>query len=124
MGVIIRRWAPDTENDTQAYIRSVCELTGLKSIDHFSRPSNGIDYKRLELLVRAMTTMECGIPYNEVDVEDIRTGFDMAFPDVRHVKRRKLGSNEPVDVGISILPEMKGTTYAYLEEYLDEYSEW
>ena len=94
-------------------------MSGLEGNEHFSQPSNGIDYKRLELLMRAMTTMECGIPYNEVDVEAIRMGFDMAFPDVRHVKRRKLGSNKPVDMGISILPEMQGTVNAYLDEYSD-----
>ena len=116
---IITRWAPPTENDTDAYIRSVLAMSGLGGNEHFSQPSNGIDYKRLELLMRAMTTMECGIPYNEVDVEAIRMGFDMAFPDVRHVKRRKLGSNKPVDMGISILPEMQGTVNAYLDEYSD-----
>ena len=120
VGLIIRRWAPDTENDTDAYIRSVCELTGLKSIDHFSRPSNGIDYKRLELLIRAMTTIECGIPYDEVDVEAIRMGFDMAFANTRQAKKKKFGDNEPVDMGISILPEMQGT----VNTYLDEYSDW
>ena len=116
---IITRWAPPTENDTDAYIRSVLAMSGLEGNEHFSQPSNGMDYKRLELLMRAMTTMECGIPYNEVDVEAIRMGFDMAFPDVRHVKRRKLGSNKPVDMGISILPEMQGTVNAYLDEYSD-----
>ncbi len=30
VGLIINRWAPDTENNTEAYIASVCVLTGFK----------------------------------------------------------------------------------------------
>ena len=116
---IITRWAPPAENDTEAYIRSVLDMTGLKANDHFSRPSTGIDYKRLELLVRAMTTMECGIPYNEVDTEAIRMGYDMAFSRAPHVRKKKCGNDEPLDVNISILPEMKGAAYTYLDEYSD-----
>ena len=117
---IITRWAPPTENDTDAYIRSVLAMSGLEGNEHFSQPSNGIDYKRLELLIRAMTTIECGIPYDEVDVEAIRMGFDMAFANTRQAKKKKFGDNEPLDMGISILPEMQGT----VNTYLDEYSEW
>jgi hypothetical protein len=116
---IITRWAPPTENDTEAYIRSVREMTGLKPDDHFSRPSTGIDYKRLALLMRAMTTMECGIPYSKVDMVAISMGFDMAFSRSRYVRKKKCGNPEPVDVNISILPEMKGAAYTYWDEYSD-----
>ena len=47
-------------------------------------------------------------------------GFDMAFANTRQAKKKKFGDNEPVDMGISILPEMQGT----VNTYLDEYSDW
>ena len=78
---IIARWAPPTENDTQTYIRTVLRLTGLGGNEHLPQPSRGVDTDRLERLVAAMTTMECGIPYKEVDVEAIREGYRLAFPD-------------------------------------------
>ena len=77
---IIARWAPPTENDTQAYIRTVLKLTSLGGKEHLPQPSRGVDTERLERLIRAMTTMECGIPYKEVDTESIRKGFELAFP--------------------------------------------
>ena len=80
---IIARWAPPSENDTDAYIRAVLLMTGLGGYENLSRPMRATCYDRLELLVRAMTTMECGIPYKEVDVEAIRRGFDLAFPGKR-----------------------------------------
>ena len=71
-------------SEVLASIRTVLKLSGLDGNENFSQPSRGANYERLELLIRAMTTMECGIPYKEVDVEAIRQGFDLAFP-----KRRK-----------------------------------
>lgn len=81
---IIARWAPPNENDTHAYTRAVILMSALGGNEAFARPARATTYDRLERLVRAMTTMECGIPYKEVDVEAIRQGFDLAFP-----KRRK-----------------------------------
>ena len=93
-------------------------LTGLGGNENFAQPSRGTNYERLELLIRAMTTMECGIPYNEVDVEAIREGFDLAFPGVRKVKKRII-PQEPADIGVSMLPPTKGTTLTYWDEYED-----
>ena len=84
---IISRWAPPTENDTEAYIRAVVLMTGLGGNENMTQPSRATGYQRLELLVRAMTAIECGIAYGEVDVEAIRKGFDLAFPGVRKVKQ-------------------------------------
>ena len=116
---IIFRWAPPTENDTENYIRTVLLLTGLGGNENFAQPSRGMNYERLELLLRAMTTMECGIPYKEVDVEAIREGFDLAFPGVRKVKKKRRLPDTPVDVGVSVCPNLKGTTFAW-----DEYADW
>ena len=113
---IIFRWAPPTENDTDNYIRTVLRLTGLGGNENMTQPSRGTNYERWELLIRAMTTMECGTPYKEVDVEAIREGFDFAFPGVRKVKKR-IEPTEPADFGVSRLPDIRGTTFAYGEEY-------
>ena len=114
---IITRWAPPTENDTDNYIRTVLTLTGLGGNENFPQPSRATGYERLELLVRAMTTMECGIPYKEVDVEAIREGFDLAFPGKRKVKRVRKEPTTPVDIGVSMPPDMKGTTFRDWDEY-------
>ena len=116
---IIMRWAPPTENDTDNYIRTVLSLTGLGGNENLTKPSRATGYERLELLVRAMTTMECGIPYKEVDVEAIREGFDLAFPGKRKVKRRHLASPTPADTGAVMLPQIQGTTLRDWDEYWD-----
>ena len=84
---IITLWAPPTENDTDAYVSAVLVMSGLGGNECFARPARATCYERMERLVRAMTTMECGIPYKEVDVEAIRQGFDLAFPGRRKQKR-------------------------------------
>ena len=118
---IITRWAPPTENDTENYIRTVLSLTGLGGNENFSQPSRGTNYERLELLIRAMTTMECGIPYKDVDVEAIREGFDHAFPGVRKEKKR-IEPSGLADIAVSKLPDMKGTTFGCWDEYADWYA--
>ena len=115
---IISRWAPPTENDTDNYIRTVLSLTGLGGNENMTQPSRGMNFGRWELLIRAMTTMECGIPYKEVDVEAIREGFDLAVPGVRKVKQR-IEPREPVDFGVSKLPNLRSTTFGW-----DEYADW
>ncbi len=116
---IVTRWAPPAENDTENYIRTVLRLTGLGGNENFGQPSCGTNYKRLELLVRAMTTMECGVPYEEVEVKAIRQGFDLAFPGVRDVKKVQMVCKETADIGVSRMPDMKGTTFACWDEYAD-----
>ena len=113
--------APPTENDTENYIRTVLKLSGLGGNENFSQPSRGTNYERLELLIRAMTTMECGTPYKDVDVEAIREGFDLAFPGVRKVKKR-IEPSGPADIGVSKLPDIKGTTFGCWDEYADWYA--
>ena len=115
---IIYRWAPPTENDTENYLRTVLMLTGLGGNENLAQPSRGTSYERLELLIRAMTTMECGIAYKEVDVEAIREGFDLAFPGVRKMKKR-IGPKGPADIGVSRQPDIRGTTFACWDEYAD-----
>ena len=76
---IIRRWAPPNENDTVAYIRTVLTLTSLGGQENLQQPSRASDKERLVNLLSAMTTMECGIPYDKVDREAIYRGWVLAF---------------------------------------------
>ena len=92
---IISRWAPPNENDTQNYIRTVLRLTSLGGNENLPQPSRGVDIQRLEKLMTAMTTMECGIPYKEVDKQAIREGYELAFPGKRSYAR-----TQPIDTEI------------------------
>lgn len=58
---IISRWAPPTENDTEAYIRSVVRLSGIEEQEKLLPPDNVHSYGKLSLLIAAMTVMENGI---------------------------------------------------------------
>jgi hypothetical protein len=97
---IIHRWAPPTENDTQNYIRTVLRLTGLGGKENLPQPSRGVDTAKLERLLTAMTTMECGTPFAQVDTQAIREGFDLAFPGKRSLARTQPPSEEltPEDI--------------------------
>ena len=108
---IISRWAPPTENDTQAYIRTVLRLSGLGGKENLPQPSRGVDTERLVKLLAAMTTMECDLPYKEVDLKAIRDGYRQAFPGKRVYARTK-----PVEEA----------SVEELEEMLmwDEYGDW
>lgn len=55
-------------------------LTSLGGKENLPQPSRKVDTERLVRLLAAMTTVECGIPYAEVDTEAIRRGFRLAFP--------------------------------------------
>ena len=77
---IISRWAPPTENDTEAYIRSVMNLSGIGGKENLLPPSNVFGYRRLSRLLAAMTCVECGIPMEQVDTDAIFKGYRLAFP--------------------------------------------
>ena len=78
---IISRWAPPEENDTSAYIRFVVEVSRLGGKENLLPPSNVAGYGKLSRLIAAMTCMECGIPYAQVDTEAICKGYRLAFPE-------------------------------------------
>lgn len=65
---MILRWAPPTENDSEAYIRAVSSWSGLM-------PDQAIDTKdqtAMEALVSAMSRMENGV---EAVASDVRSGW-------------------------------------------------
>ena len=78
---IIERWAPSSENDTEAYIKQVLKLSGIGGRENLLPPNNASGYGRMSRLVTAMTCIECGIPYAQVDTEAIRKGYCLAFPE-------------------------------------------
>ena len=78
---IISRWAPPTENDTEAYIRCVLTLSGIGGKEHLLPPENVAGYGNLCRLMAAMTCMECGIRMEQVDEEAVCQGYRLAFPE-------------------------------------------
>ena len=67
---IINRWAPPKENDTNAYLKRVVEISGLNpdAIIAFNQKQNMID------LAYAMTIVENGVA---VEKEVIEQGYDL-----------------------------------------------
>ena len=78
---IISRWAPPTENDTKAYIRSVLKLSSIGGKENLLPPSNVSGYSKLSRLIAAMTIIENGISMTQVDMEAIYQGYKLAFPE-------------------------------------------
>ena len=79
---IIARWAPPAENDTDAYVRAVVRLSGLGGNENIPRPHRYRNFERLQrtaLLIAAMTCVECGIRWHEVDWDAIWQGYDLAW---------------------------------------------
>ena len=80
---IISRWAPPSENDTEAYIRAVVRLSGLGGNETITRPCIHRAFGRLGVtarLIAAMTCVENGIRMNQVDMEAVWQGYDLAYP--------------------------------------------
>ena len=80
---IIARWAPPAENDTDAYVKAVVQLSGLGGNENIPRPNRYRNFGRLQKtarLIAAMTCVECGIPMKEVDTKAIWQGYDLAYP--------------------------------------------
>ena len=78
---IITRWAPPSENDTEAYIRNVLKLSGIGGRENLLPPENVLGFNRLSRLLAAMTSVECGVAYGQVDKVAIYEGYKLAFPE-------------------------------------------
>lgn len=68
---IITAWAPSNENNTKAYINTVCKLTGL----HENDPIKYEDKPTMVKLVAAMCRVECG---RDIDTSTIEGAYDIA----------------------------------------------
>ena len=119
VGNIIRRWAPPSENDTDAYIRTVLMLTSLGGKELLPRPFMGIALEKLGRLLMAMTVMECGIAYKEVDEQAIWEGYDLAFPGKRLDRKGRIRSMEPLVLQSVPLPEELAKSYYDWDEYFN-----
>ena len=116
---IIARWAPPSENDTGAYVRSVVMLSGLGGNENMARPLRGRDLERTARLIAAMTCVENGIAYKEVDWEAIWEGYDLAFPGKRLEKQQVLKGGNPIVEQPLSLPKTKPEDFCYWDEYED-----
>ena len=67
---IVSRWAPESENNTKAYIGNVCRMTGLHEFEKISFAERS----KMVSLVDAMIRQECG---RAVDVQHIESAYDM-----------------------------------------------
>ena len=94
---IISRWAPPSENNTEAYVRAVLQLSGLGGEERLPRPFIGIALEKLGRLVAAMTCVECGMKFSEVPVDDMWAGYDLAFPGKRKKQCNWSTSYKPLD---------------------------
>lgn len=65
----VNRWAPPSENATQAYITDVCKRTGL-SADHVLDIS--VDSTDIPRMIQALCEHECGapLPYTATDYKN------------------------------------------------------
>ena len=68
--LIIKRWAPPTENSTQKYIDFVSKDTGIPARQHISFK----DKTKMVAIVDAMIFVECG---QRIDREIIYSAYDM-----------------------------------------------
>ena len=87
---IIARWAPPAENDTEAYIRAVIRLSGLGGNENMARPLRFwylSDLERTARLLAAMACVECGMKMDEVNMDEVWQGYDLAFPKAGRRKR-------------------------------------
>ena len=67
---IVRRWAPESENDTLAYINKVAKDTGI----HPNEIVSFSDRNKMIAIVDAMISVECG---QHIDVTVIQSAYDM-----------------------------------------------
>ena len=69
-GQIIHRWAPPTENNTDAYVKNVCTMTGLQPC----QPLEENDYSKL---VSAMSLIETGRRIPAEEIENVKQLFNI-----------------------------------------------
>lgn len=90
---IIARWAPDCENNTEAYVRRVAELTGFGRNEKLASPSTHEGAWQMGVLMAAMTCVECGCEWEDLKFYNISLGIWMALHiaidlyDIRDVKK-------------------------------------
>lgn len=66
---MIGRWAPENENDTDAYVKAVSDYAGISADD----PININDREQMIRIVAGMSKVENG---READMSDVIAGWD------------------------------------------------
>lgn len=66
----INRWAPPSENNTQAYIAAVAKAAGLSDVSRI----NTLNGEQMQAIVAAMSKVENGVPAN---LDDVRAGWEL-----------------------------------------------
>lgn len=67
---MIGRWAPENENDTDAYVKAVSDYAGIPADD----PINVNDREQMIRIVAAMSRIENG---READMSDVIAGWNL-----------------------------------------------
>ena len=73
---IIRRWAPETENNVQAYIRNVSRMTGIGATTPLPPMKEETKIVWCDIVL-AMATVECGL--DPKTKENLATHIDIAW---------------------------------------------
>lgn len=73
LGEFISRWAPPTENNTNAYIRTVCQHCGIAGLSDLSIIDT-TDARLMKGIVAGMSFVENGI---EADADDVNAGWEL-----------------------------------------------
>ena len=132
---IIARWAPPSENDTEAYIRSVTLLAGLGGNENIPRPLRFYNFGHLDITARlicAMACVECGLRMDQINMDDVWQGYDLAFPKSKRWERKHTHHGNGGTLA-DITPYRIATTnpedqhkLSALDEYWDwsPYGEW
>lgn len=68
--LIIRRWAPASENNTESYISQVCKLSGIQRHQQISFSQRSM----MVAIVDAMIRVECG---QSIDTKIIESAYDL-----------------------------------------------
>lgn len=68
--LIIRRWAPASENNTESYINQVCKLSGIPRHQQISFSQRSL----MVAIVDAMIRVECG---QAIDTKIIESAYDL-----------------------------------------------
>lgn len=68
--LIIRRWAPASENNTESYINQVCKLSGIPRHQQISFSQRSL----MVAIVDAMIRVECG---QSIDTRIIESAYDL-----------------------------------------------
>ena len=68
--LIIRRWAPATENNTESYINQVCKFSGIPRHQQISFSQRSL----MVAIVDAMIRVECG---QAIDTKIIESAYDL-----------------------------------------------